>query len=50
MKKTYKFILPVLLTVTGIFSGIQGVWGLYTETVSVRNHVETGDVNIQIEE
>ena len=50
MKKTYKFILPVLLTVTGIFSGIQGVWGLYTETVSVRNHIETGDVNIQIEE
>ena len=50
MNKRCKIFLPVLLSVTGIFSGMQGAWGFYKDTVSVRNHVVTGDVNIQIEE
>ena len=50
MKKFLKIVLTFLVSMAGIISGMTGVWGLYSETVSVQNHVETGDVNIQIEE
>ena len=50
MKRFSKLILPFLISAVGVVSGVTGVWGLYSETVSVHNHVETGDINIRIED